>query len=359
MERKSKILAMFLIPVLGCLNVPLSSAADEVAEAEAAPEVSAETTIVHNAISSITSGQRVELDAEVTDPVGVDVVRIYFKALEAQDFVFVVAQLGEDNHYLATLPAPAAGVQALDYLVLVKNSANQVVKSQTFRVEVKDAERSVAADAQPIEVYTELAEAPAEVTGFSDNVTLDVVESAAKFGTVAGLYSLMSVGGSGGAVAAGGASAAGGGATAAGTVVATSAGIGVVGAIGVVAAVAGAAAAASSSSGGDSGGDSDSDSGAVACNNSTTNGGNTPDTQSYNLGQNSGTFDFTYEAYGVKDRFIVTYEGGTLFDSGCISNGTTRPLSYSGGSRTVTVEVVPNCDGDTGTAWNYTVACPN
>jgi hypothetical protein len=357
MEKMSRIIVTALIPVLGCLNVPLSSwAADEGANVETSA-VSAETSIVHNALSSIPSGQRVALDMQVTDPAGVDVVRVYFKALEARDFVFVAAQPGEENHYLATLPAPAAGVQAIDYLVLVKNNVNQVVKSQTFRAEVEDGERSVAADAPRLDVYTELAEAPTEVTGFSDNITLDVVESAAKFGTVAGLYSLTSVGGSGGAAAAAGGVSAGGGATAAGTVVATSAGIGVVGTVAAVAAVAGTAAAASSSGGGDSG--SDSDSGAIVCNTSTTAGNALPSTQSYNLGQNSGTFDFTYQALGIKDRFIVTYGGASLLDTGCVSGGTTRSLSYSGNSSIVTVEVVPNCAGETGTAWEYTVACPN
>jgi hypothetical protein len=87
-------------------------------------------------------------------------------------------------------------------------------------------------------------------------------------------------------------------------------------------------------------------------------GGDTPDTRTIELGKPSGTFNFTYDTYSLKDRIIVRYQNNVLFDTGCVGESGTRPLSDSGTSTSITVEVVPNCAGGTGTAWEYSVSCP-
>lgn len=88
-------------------------------------------------------------------------------------------------------------------------------------------------------------------------------------------------------------------------------------------------------------------------------GGDTPDTRNIELGQTSGTFNFDYQTYTIKDRIIVSYGGTQLLDTGCVGEAQSRALSYAGGSTQVTVQVIPNCDGSTGTAWEYTVHCPD
>jgi hypothetical protein len=97
------------------------------------------------------------------------------------------------------------------------------------------------------------------------------------------------------------------------------------------------------------------------CNRVTRDGGDLPETHSFELARTSGTFDFTYDTFGIEDRMIVKYEGKTIFDTGCV--GTTAPetvaITYNGTSTTVTVQVTPNCAGGTsGTAWEFTVGCP-
>lgn len=88
-------------------------------------------------------------------------------------------------------------------------------------------------------------------------------------------------------------------------------------------------------------------------------GGDQADTRNVPLGATSGTFTLTYQMWSIKDRIRVLYDGATLFDSGCVSDGKTQLLPYSGLASFVTIQVEPNCTGTTsGTAWNYTVACP-
>ena len=87
-------------------------------------------------------------------------------------------------------------------------------------------------------------------------------------------------------------------------------------------------------------------------------GGDTPDTRNIEVGQTSGTFTFDYSTYSIRDRIIVSYQGTTLLDTGCVGESQSRQLTYGGSSTQVTVSVEPNCDGSTGTAWDYTVHCP-
>ena len=76
------------------------------------------------------------------------------------------------------------------------------------------------------------------------------------------------------------------------------------------------------------------------CNDAVHEGSNNPETFTIELGKKSGTFQFDYETYSIKDRIIITYEGNTLYDSGCIGTNETKTeyISYSGNSTAITVE---------------------
>jgi hypothetical protein len=103
---------------------------------------------------------------------------------------------------------------------------------------------------------------------------------------------------------------------------------------------------------GDDGGD------AGQCSSVQTAGADAPETRVIQMGKTSGSFNFTYNMYTQMDQMAVIYQGKTLFDTGCVSNGTTKPLTYSGTSSEITIKVTPNCAGGTGTAWDFTVDCP-
>jgi len=96
------------------------------------------------------------------------------------------------------------------------------------------------------------------------------------------------------------------------------------------------------------------------CNDIVQSGSDNPETFTIDLGKKSGTFQFDYETYSVKDRMIITYEGKTLYDSGCINTDgiKTEYISYSGNSTAITVAVQPNCEGAVSTKWDFVVYCP-
>ncbi len=97
-------------------------------------------------------------------------------------------------------------------------------------------------------------------------------------------------------------------------------------------------------------------------------GNDMPVTVAIALGKTSGTFSFTYETFCIPDRFVLWYEGHVIYDTGCVQTGSgmgclfnspvTVPVSFSGSSTQLTVQVIPNCGGTVGTAWNFRVGCP-
>ncbi|MGZ6143082.1 MAG: InlB B-repeat-containing protein, partial [Myxococcales bacterium] len=87
-------------------------------------------------------------------------------------------------------------------------------------------------------------------------------------------------------------------------------------------------------------------------------GGDAPDTRDIQMGRSSGTFSFSYDTYTQQDDIRVSYQGQTLFDTGCVGASGSPSLSYGGASSAITVSVSPNCAGGSGTAWDYTVGCP-
>ena len=89
-----------------------------------------------------------------------------------------------------------------------------------------------------------------------------------------------------------------------------------------------------------------------------------PETHTYlvNLGKTSGTFRFDHQTYTEPDRMVITYEGRTLFDSGCI--GTKYPksayLTYSGQETNIILTVHELCSPtpQMNTVWKFDVDCP-
>ncbi|HVZ80220.1 MAG TPA: hypothetical protein VHE12_05375 [bacterium] len=88
------------------------------------------------------------------------------------------------------------------------------------------------------------------------------------------------------------------------------------------------------------------------CNPQVVAGGNQPVTGIYDLGVTSGAFTFFYDTQSIPDRILVLSGGVTLFDTGCVGAKGTVPLNLNG-SNLVTVQVIPNCNGDTSTGWSY------
>ena len=204
---------------------------------------SAGTSIKHKPVAYITPDKRIRLEASVEDSKGISLVRVYFKADNQADYLFVPMETTTAGSYAAILPGMAKGAKSLDYLFLAVNNDNQVVKTQVFSVKQKEDKDApswqMVKSEGDIQVWTELGKAPSVAESFSDSIAMNAVESGGRFGVVAGLYE-----GSTSAAASGTA----GSATNAGTIAASAGGLSTAAIVG--AAVVGGAAAAGGGGGG-------------------------------------------------------------------------------------------------------------
>ena len=96
----------------------------------------------------------------------------------------------------------------------------------------------------------------------------------------------------------------------------------------------------------------------VICEETIEQGGDTPETHNIEMGQNSGIFWFSYDTYIQEDIIIIRYEGEEIFNTGCVGEASSLDFWYEGSSTQITVEVIPNCNGGSGTQWNFRVECP-
>jgi hypothetical protein len=76
---------------------------------------------------------------------------------------------------------------------------------------------------------------------------------------------------------------------------------------------------------------------------------------------NTGTVNFAFDAYGVRERFLVFSGGVLLYDSGCVVGAQpTVPVTFNNTNGYLRVAVQTACDGsiNTSTAFEWTVSCP-
>lgn len=95
------------------------------------------------------------------------------------------------------------------------------------------------------------------------------------------------------------------------------------------------------------------------CNALSVAGGDLPDTRDINFGASTGDFTFYYQTYTVRDQIDIFHGSTNLLSTGCVGQSSTVRLSLSPemNSNSITVKVTPNCQGSTGTAWDYVVSC--
>jgi hypothetical protein len=208
-------LAVLLIPATLLAETPTAPLSVE--ETPAAPPAVAPAQIVHDQLDYIVPAHRTVVKATVTDPAGVKLVRCYFKVSEgsAQLFVPMTQVPGSENEYQGTLPGLSGDTKSFEYRFLAVSLSGAAVKTQPFMTLVKaDAvtpawqeeqltvvkqekpakgqkkkgkkktitpEKQVDNGLQKLEVAVEEGEGAKSTVGISDNISLNIIESAARY----------------------------------------------------------------------------------------------------------------------------------------------------------------------------------
>ena len=84
-------------------------------------------------------------------------------------------------------------------------------------------------------------------------------------------------------------------------------------------------------------------------------GGAGTTTDIYTVPTEEGVMVLSYNSYGIKDRYIIDYDGQMEFDSGFVSGSGIHSFTKPDGIDEISVTVN---GGDLNTAWTYTLSCP-
>lgn len=157
--------------------------------------LAAETKVTHKPLGYFAPEKRVRLEAKITDPKGIQLVRSYFKSDAHADYLFVpmAASASDPNTYVGCMPAPAATATSMEYLFLSVNADKEVVKTapvikMTAKQTTDLPSWQMGCGDDKLTVWKELPELPSPTGAYADSLTFDVVESGARFGAIAGLF---------------------------------------------------------------------------------------------------------------------------------------------------------------------------
>jgi hypothetical protein len=117
---------LFLLP----LALPLAPECGSTAEQATRPE----TILRHGPVSSTSAGKSVPVSVVVSDPLEIFEVRLYFKTMSADKYLFISMTGSSKGEFTAELPPAKNDTRGLDYILLFKNSRGEVRKTKPFRL---------------------------------------------------------------------------------------------------------------------------------------------------------------------------------------------------------------------------------
>jgi hypothetical protein len=95
------------------------------------------------------------------------------------------------------------------------------------------------------------------------------------------------------------------------------------------------------------------------CNVSYGSGANEPEQYTIDVYKVTGSLQFSFDTYSVKDRIHIYHGGAKVFDSGCVGSSGSQTLTLNGSSSVFRIVVDPLCDPtESDTQWNFTLGCP-
>lgn len=151
-------------------------------------------TLIEEAVAPLFfPGQSIQVQAMVSDPLGIFAVRCYFRYSQEADFVFMDMEPEGNGLYQANLPAPGEPVHAMEYLYLAVNERRQVVRTPVYTLSSRGRQLlplQAPSGNEPLAVQTDLTVLPGTESLLfgSDRFKVTTAAAAERFGLVAGLY---------------------------------------------------------------------------------------------------------------------------------------------------------------------------
>ena len=149
---------LFQLVLLVSLAAALSAAA-AAAEPPSSPD--------HTPIYSVTAGKSVPVSVTFEEPAELAELRLYFRVMTAEEYLFLPMTETGGGTYTANLPPARNWTKGIDYLLLRKSTQGEARKSKPFRLLVMNDFDSPPPFADETQVQTEDLTAHAENHDFA------------------------------------------------------------------------------------------------------------------------------------------------------------------------------------------------
>jgi len=156
------------------------------------------TPIEHTPIYSVTAGKSVPVNATFENPGEVAEIRLYFKTMAEDYYLFLPMAETVGGTYTAHLPPARNWTKGIDYLLLRKSLTGEIRKSKPFRLLVMNDFASPPPSAGEIQVQTEDPSAEAQNQDFAVPLRISVTVDPLFAGATEDPYPPISVPGPGG-----------------------------------------------------------------------------------------------------------------------------------------------------------------
>jgi hypothetical protein len=158
------------------------------------------TKMVYKTIPYFVSGQRITLDAMLTDDKGITTTRCYFRTAKDNAYVFVPMSQEGKNQFSCVLPALKEEVTQIEYLFLVVNGDRQVIRSKAEVVNLRVSDKIPAwqtpqESIDSITIFSELKAIDANTAPKADELlnyaTVETTEE--RYGFIVDIYSTKQI----------------------------------------------------------------------------------------------------------------------------------------------------------------------
>jgi len=162
-----RLFSLAILTVLLALSWPASSRSEEAGDTTI-------LTIDHQPAAVTTAGDWTEIEAQLESAAPMIEVRLYFKTMKSDWYVYV-PMTGRKDSYSARIPPARNATRGLDYFLLIVLGDNQVLRTKNYRVLVQDSYETKE-PAPPLAVETEHLSPPPTWDDFA--IPLQVTSSA-------------------------------------------------------------------------------------------------------------------------------------------------------------------------------------
>lgn len=121
----------------------------------------------HAPVFSAPAGEPITINAQFDGEGDISEVRLYFKTMAMDSYLYVVMERTGKSRYESELPPAKNGTKGVDYLILFTDNTGEAIRSKTYRILISDIYTSPRPGTAKLEVFSERPLSPQPLATFA------------------------------------------------------------------------------------------------------------------------------------------------------------------------------------------------